>query len=260
MRNPNPPFLELSFYSAGMNEKKLLLRFVEVLTQSGAKFTGEGRAHHGDKISGQNFASITDKTLESVPITDLSDMQRLMDGDNCRLIQVYMELATGIRRDVAEIVTYVSISNAATPNDHHPIGIWTDGDIFSKAQNTTEQCRSPKAGQQVYKKFRALVAALSPSYAAITVSWPLECPTDLSIDSRTSSFRNFYISSKYIGAKRLRDIRDIFTNVYVEDMAEGIYVSCTADFNPLKKSANASMGIQEEWSRTVANWIAALRP
>ena len=93
-----------------MHERDLLLRLVEVLTQSGARFTGEGRVHQGNMIAGQNFASMADKILESVPLVDLSDMQRLMRSEDSRLIQVCLELATGIRPDVAEIITYLSLS------------------------------------------------------------------------------------------------------------------------------------------------------
>ncbi|HEY3290024.1 MAG TPA: hypothetical protein VGK87_07860, partial [Anaerolineae bacterium] len=206
MRNPNPPFLELNFYLSEIDEQKALIQLVETLTKSGAKFVGEGRAHYGENIGGQRFASITDEILNVVPIANLSDMQRMLNSENSRLVQVNMESASGITQGVAEIVTYVSISEDASQKDNHPVAVWTDGSLFSRRANAAGQNRPSLEGKRIYEKFREILSSLRPSYAAITVSWPLECPTDLSIDPRTSAFRNFYISRRFIGDNRLKHI------------------------------------------------------
>jgi hypothetical protein len=232
MKKPKPPFLELSFYFAQSVDSESFTRLVETLIRLGAKFSGYGTVHQGKEFRDHPFASITDFVLESVTICNRSDLTLLSDDPDRRLMQIFMEGASGIKHDVSEIIGYESISQEASDQDHHPLAIWTEGIVFSGIADQKSVAHAQKTGGQVYKQLCLLVEALKPSYAAITVEYNLECPADLRRDVRSLAFRDFFVSGAYLGVNNLKTISDLFQGAYIETVADGLYISCTPEFNP----------------------------
>jgi hypothetical protein len=232
MKRPNPPFLELGFYFANIPEADAFARLITTLLSLGATFTGEASMHRGIGIREKPFASITDAPLPELVTLDAATLMRSLVDPDIRLIEVYLDGAIGVARNAAEIVSYVSVSPEAAHADRHPLAILTEAEIFSGSLRQRFARRARRAGRQVYQRLRALVEATRPAYAAITVEFPLQCPTDLRRDPRSLAFRDFFVSGTYIGAPNLAVAKNLFAGAFVEPLTDGLYISCTKDFNP----------------------------
>ncbi|MBA3943778.1 MAG: hypothetical protein H0X37_04365 [Herpetosiphonaceae bacterium] len=255
MRQPDPPFLELSFYFADRTGREAFTQLVTTLVGFGATFTGEGKAHKGVGLRDQPFGSLSDELREPLPLENSEALTRWTSDPNTRLLQVSMGGATGAIADVAEIVTYESISDEAASVDHHPVAIWTEGELFSGTFPKTHAGQARKVGQQTYERFRLLVEALAPAYAAITTEYGLECPEDLRRDARSYAFQDFFVSRSYLGANKVAKIQNLFAEAYAEPVGDGIYISCHRFFNPEGKDSEAKYGSGQ--SGEVARLIAS---
>ena len=151
-----------------------------------------------------------------------------------RLLEVGLANAIGLAPN--EIVTYSFIRPESVGLDMHPLTILTEGSAFSyPGPYRGVTAKSRRLGKKIYERFIALVTALQPAYAAITVEYSLECPTDLRYDPRSAAFRDFFVSMAYVGESDLRQIKKISKDAYMEAVGDGLYVSCFAPFNPLSK-------------------------
>jgi hypothetical protein len=247
-----PPYLELSFYFAERDEAKSFYGLVEMLVGLGATFAGSGIIHRGQSIRNQPFSSIHDLPQEPVAVHSLADVAQCLRQPDIRLVQVLMEGASGVAPNLSEIVGYESISEEAARQDHHPVAIWTEGTLFSGPAGEPFGATTKETGLRLSERFRRLVERLRPSYAAITLEYDLECPADLKRDPRSLAFRDFYISGEYIGADTLKTIAMLFRAAYIETLAEGLYVSCTAEFNPERR------GLDNEYAQWQSVEVASL--
>lgn len=228
LRKPLPPFLEIGVYHHEWAEADALARLVSTSVELGAKYAGEGRAHIGTGINGQPFADTHAELLETVTITGMDEFTSYLTAPDVRLVQVYMDNVANISDSATEIITYLSISPEAMRLDHHPLAIWAGGEALSGKGSK----RGAVVGDRVCSRFLQFVELLQPDYASITVEYGLECPTDLRHDPRSYAFTDFFISSDYVGSNNLATIRDIFRGAYIQPLANGLYVSCTKNFNP----------------------------
>ena len=258
MKKPGPPFLEFGFYFGDVPETDAFERLVTALLEGGAKFAGTGAAHRGPKIRDEKFASIHDQELETVPLRDLTDMTQCLADPDTRLIQVYLEGASGITSGLIEPVGYLSVSSEAALIDRHPLAIWTEATLFSGPPGQQISERAKDAGKQAYQRFRFLVEKLRPSYAAITVEYALECPADLRRDARSLAFRDFFVSEQYLGADKLKMVEGLFRDAFIERIGDGLYISCSEIFNPMGVKKDAE---EAAWqSVEVAELIASVVP
>lgn len=256
MKRPAPPFLELGFYFANIPEADAFTHLVTALIGNGAKLTGEASVRRGVGVKDMAFSSITDSPLPEPLTTDVSTIMQSLTDPDVRIIEVYMDGAIGLTLNTAEILTYLSISPEAVRTDKHPLAILTEGEVFSGTLRQEFPQRARKAGKQVYHRFCALIEALQPAYAAITVENTLECPTDLRRDPRSLSFCDFFVSRAYIGASKLRTIQTFFSGAFIEPMGDGLYISCTKEFNPEGRSLDTEYAQRQ--SVEVAKLIASL--
>lgn len=238
MNLPNGPFLELSFYFVDRPETAALADFIYLLVELGGECTGEIAVHVGEGIRDQPFTWITEPILEKRPIADLNDLVQQFAAPNQKVIQVYMNNATGIFSDLSEILTYLSISPSATQQDHHPLSIWTEGWMFSGPPDFLAEHAeyATQVGYQIYQRFRTLVERLSPSYAAIMIEQALPCLTDLRDNSSYYLFSYFFVNSSFVGEQHLKQIQEIYGGAYLEQLSNGLYVSSYEYFNPEHKS------------------------
>jgi hypothetical protein len=254
VKKPNPPFLEFGFYFGVTPERDALTQLVKVLLQGGAKFGGTASVHRGKGVRDELFASIHDLELETVSVSNSADMGLLLADPNIRLIQVDMEGASGMTRELIEPVGYQSISSTAAHIDRHPLAVRTEAAPFSGPPSQPAGSGAKEAGKQAYLRFRFLVAELRPAYSAITIEYALECPADLRSDPRSLAFRDFYVSEQFIGADKLRVVENLFEGAFQERIGDGLYVSSSDVFNPMGVGKDAE---ESAWqSVEVAKLIA----
>lgn len=221
------PFLEFNFYWADLSERDALFRLARALVRLDAQFRYGGV----DLVSSAHSA-------QDVDIVDLDGLEDLLTRPDTHVQRLYMEGATGTTRGVAEIITYLSAMEilAAEPRS---LAIWTEG------QWTERWTQETKAGKQhartmgarARKRFCALAEATKPSYAAITVEYPLPTPAELRRGGPGYAFFDFYVSGIYVGQASLMTIQRLYEDAYVEPVGEGIYISCSPYFNPRGKRA-----------------------
>jgi hypothetical protein len=229
MREPEAPFLELHFYLTDNTDPWNLYRVVRELVNLRANLVGSIAVHEGSGVRDSPFRSPLFEDMHDLEMRDLSRFDELLRDENLRPVRVLMTSASGTTEDVAELITFDRISEEAAIQDRHPIAIYTSGDAF----NLDDAEESQRIGLRAYRRFRELVERLKPTYAAITVEEALECLTDLRLKGPSfMAFRNFYVSGREFGGQMLSELRSIFDGAFIEEMADGLYISCWPDFNP----------------------------
>lgn len=255
MKRPDPPYLGLNFYFARADEADAFSSLFKTLLRLGAQFCGEATLRRGDGIRGEPFAAITDSPLPQTVTLDNATLLQLLADPDVRVIQVLMEGAIGTPPDATEILSYTSISPQASNTDQHPLAIWSEGELFSGPFKHTR--RTQLEGRRVYERFRDLVAASRPDYAAITNEMGLECPTDLRRDPRSYAFKDFYVSEDFLGRAKLVKLHEWFQDAYREELADGVYISCNRAFNPNEMELESE---EAQWrSLRVAKLISSVR-
>ncbi len=237
MRKLTAPYMELQFYFDKKSEQTALRDLIMTLLGLGAAFTGDGYVHRGKEIQSKPFAYITDLVRERVDIRSTDEFEYWLVNPDARLISVLMSNASGTTTDIAEVVSFISISEAASQVDRHPLSIWTDGDLFVGSEEKYEQDarKRMKVGLKAYKRFLEIVARLDPAYAAVTVEYSMECPTDLRRDPRSLAF-NFYVSRAYVGESGFARIQNLYADAYTELVGGGLYLSTYESLNPDRRS------------------------
>ena len=254
-KGPEPPYLELSFYLADVTDGAGLSALASEVMRGGARLEGTVRVHRGPRIGERVFASITDEPLQTMSVSDRTALGLLMSDPLVRVIQVDMVGVVSGFPDRTSILTFQSVSVDAAKYDHHPVAVWTDGEVFSGPFRTSRAEEAGKSGMLILRTFLSLVEQLRPSYAAITSEYPLECPFDLRKDPRSLAFCNFYVSASYLQPPARDRIRSLYAEAHVEEFADGLYVSCSREFN---SSAIDLPGLtQQRLSREASRIIAS---
>jgi hypothetical protein len=248
------PYLALNFHYGQEPEQAAFVRVIRALIDLGAALTGEALAHIGTDAR-EPFGFPHEWPRERIPV-EPGNLDRLMRDPEMRPVSVYMFDAGGLGQpQVAEHVGYVGISRAAASVDWHPIGIDTDGAPFAPGAHPD---LARHAGKKIYRRFKALIEGTEPAYAAIPASSGLKCPTDLRLSTNHRGFRDFFVSALYVGAPQMRVIRDLYDGAYMEELADGLYISCCEFFNPARTALPDDPARHAEVARIIA--FAAEQP
>jgi hypothetical protein len=235
MGEPQAPFLELQFYW-NLPEQVAFRQLIMVLLDLGARFSGRAYVHIGNNFRDRSFAGIADEPRYEVDVHDLQELERYLLDPSVRVIEVPMNRATGAAPDeVAETVTYVSISSTASTRDYHPLAIYTDGEMFSGPPGYRDTELADVVGHQIYLRFKTLIESLEPIYAAITSEESLPPPSDLATSSY-NVFRDFYISERHFGQDLVAEIKALYADAYIEPIGDGVYISTSDEPNPSRVS------------------------
>lgn len=238
MKEPMGELLHLSFYLHDQTPSGALIAVVEAMIRDGADFAGIAR---GCKTSNKTQEYFVPKARiyrnEQVRIESMKELHSWLSSPDIQILEILMKNASDTNKDEYVVVTYENISESAAQQDVPPVSILSTGDLFSLARlplsdSNKYMAQSKKAGKKVYTRLKAIVEAINPSYASITIEWPLESPSDLRTDPRSLAFRDFYIKESFIGTTQIDLFKNLYNGAYIEDMKNGIYVSCTREFNP----------------------------
>jgi hypothetical protein len=254
------PALMIQFYFGNIPTREYFVNMIGILVGAGAQFSGRGLVHRGEGLRDAPFVSPTDELLEDIPITDFKQVIDAASDPNMRLVQVEMLGAVGIGES-KDVVTYVYISRESSAQDRHPIAIVADGWMFEGTEEMMDENRglSYRVGRQAYERFRLLVEKTRPEYGSITVGWHLECPSDLRRNPHSASFFDFFVSESYLRGSGIAQVEELFPECYSEKVGDGVFISCTAFFNPDERQAPIPRRSLDNRSIEVAKLIA-LRP
>ncbi|RYG38722.1 hypothetical protein EON81_02870 [bacterium] len=105
-----------------------------------------------------------------------------------------------------------------SPSEQRTVHLFAGGDMFTTGGD-------PKAAHRqtarLQKLLHQLCARTRPTYAAITVDWPLETPDELRRDPNSMAFRDFYLDRS---AFPIDSIRREIQAKKVEEREEGFYI------------------------------------
>lgn len=229
MKIPYAPHVELGFYFSELTGDESLQVLFQFLIAQGAAFTGL-LSVHANQGSSRSFASIYDHPLTDRTVESTDAVHHLLASEGDRVIQIGLQNAVGVVDGTPEVLTQLSIAESSAATDHHPVAIWADGTAFSFPDIETPT-KAKRAGQKVYTAFRKLILGVAPSYAAITVDYGLECPADLTHDSRTYAFTDFYISEDFVGQTGLSTINRKAQGAFQEPLPTGVITCCSQIFS-----------------------------
>lgn len=154
-------------------------------------------------------------------------------GDRVR--EAARELAPNMPPNAKRIAAAGLVGLISEPEELECIGgvlvLRTAGDAFC-GQARRARSRLNALGRIVYRRFVEAAEALPCKYGAILVEYSLEEPKALRDDPRSLAFRNFYLS--HTMRRHLIDevIALAGSDAHVGELAHGVYVSMSAEFNP----------------------------
>ena len=260
-RKIEPPYLEISFYFSDTSESDSFQEIFSVLRKMGTNYlTEEGvLVYQAEYARAENFPSVHHAPSQEIVRMELDELISAMMDEKTKVLQVGLVDAVGTVEGGIELLTYSPISSeAAMRGDHHPISLLTTGGLFALPLEERKPLgQIKKASRKVYQRFCDLVRALSPSYGAITIEYPLECPEDLRIDSRSLAFRDFFMSDSFLGSSSMRKIEDLFKGAHQEKIGDGLYISSSKFMNP--KGRSLPPIYSQKASTRVAELIASRR-
>jgi hypothetical protein len=228
MRTLDAPFLELGFYFADLTDADAFAKVARALMARGSRFLF-AQGWRGPGKRSQPFESIRgDELREPLSIRE-DQLEKALADPDLRIMEISYDHIIGISKAPERLEYFGVFSEIAAQLDRHPIEILAEGQPWSGPHDSE---RGRKPGKKVYQFFRELVVALAPSYAAITVEAPIECPTDLHQDPSNHTFLDFYMSESFIGASNLATIARLYDGAYQERVADGLYISTYRYMNP----------------------------
>lgn len=225
-RPPSPPFVELSFYAHDRPERELLGNVASHLAARGATSTGRALVHSGVGRE-EPFGGPTDSVARAVAVPELS--ADALDAVEGRLVEIEVAGAFRYDRQRHARVTFQRVDKDHVGQDRHPVTVWASGDGFSGPPTATTR----RAGKEVREVFDDLVEAVRPSYAAITVAFPLLSPKGMAADLRTAAYYgDFFLSGGYVGEEALAEVQRaaVAAGCSVAPLADGVVVMSYAPF------------------------------
>jgi hypothetical protein len=216
----NGPFIELGFYFAALSGHEALAKTFRHLLSCGGKCNGTVWIVRGYEIQAKpnSHRSLLPPSLETV--VNPTEIETLLADPNCRVLDIDMRPPDyfGSSRELR--LAQLTIDETSVEKDNNPVAIWLDGSAINLSTETIKP-KKAKLGREVLGAFKRLAASLAPDYAAITVEYGLDCPSDLRNDPNTYAFHNFYVSEKFLGQSALESIRLKFPKAIHEQLSEG---------------------------------------
>ena len=261
MKPINGPFLEYGFYSHTTEDRVLFTDLIQILLSMGAHLVGDGYVF---QIKDDESGLFTDRhlrNLQRIPMTTASDLETYLTDPNLRVVSVEMSGASDTTRDVAECITYLRTSAAASNYRRNPVALQTNGEYFcnfdAEPLVATKRFvqRANTLGLRAYARFIAIVKQIMPSYATLSVERSLKCPMDLKETGDAYLFHDFYVSTAFVGERSMDKLRKKYSSAYIEAINDGYYFSCTRILNPSRTQKETT--IQYDNSLMVSEIIAA---
>jgi hypothetical protein len=219
-----PPFVEPSFYFAGLSSHDALLAVVRHLVDNGADIINGTLGEAGDADA---TANLKFSFAERVAADDIDDLLSVRAEKGRAIADVTL---AGVGQGSAGrnvIVSALPIPEAAVGRDHHPISIACDGRAFEPQVSPAQRKR---AARDVITFFTALVSALRPSYGAILFEYPLPCPYEVAERPDGFEFADCYLSSDYLDDSLTKHASRLRYNGQWLDVADGAIILTSGVF------------------------------
>ncbi len=191
--SPRPPFAEPAFYFAERGTEDAFSLVVDYLAGKGASFS---MALLGGKGNADEMDDLIQYEIERVSVANWRELETVRRATGRAVAGVTLSGVQpgGAGRDVE--VRVLPISEGAVGIDRHPIAIWCDGSAFELHAPVAAKTRR---SEDLLDFFVSTVAALSPAYGSLLISWPLPGPMEVAARPDGFEFADFYVSADYVG-------------------------------------------------------------
>lgn len=221
-----PPWVELGFYKQGTKSIDLLCAVAKVLGDEKVQFH-EWYVGYADRMDGDT-AYFTDAQSGIDWVCSHS-------GEIFAAVSMQSWLVP-VRSGMEKLSCF---DYADTPINNKIVRLVTTGEDYTTGGDPK---RGQKRGIRISQKFRRLCSRLAPTYAAITVEYPLETPEQLLQDASSYAFRNFYLGFADFSPRTVKAVRALLSDAYVEEMDAGVYFSSYSAFNEAGVNAGTASG------------------
>lgn len=186
-----PPFLEFGFWFEERPDREVLIDVAQAVLTLGGTW-GAKSFVHSESDTRRAFAGTTDFPTSAQAIVGSLDSH---ETDKQRLVAVEMFEPGGGHAVVTFGRTEVPVFEG------HTVQLWLSGDEFHGGLR-----RPAPEGVRKVDLFREVVELLDPSYAAISLDWPLATPQGFLNPASAGGFRDFYFSERFGGPAAIERI------------------------------------------------------
>jgi len=187
-----------------------------------------GEAGNSDSIGNLTFSRV-----DQVNIGDREELESLIRSAERTVAGVRLT-NVGVGSSGRDIyVRVLPIPEEAVGRDRHPISLWCDGRAFEPDARPAVKKR---AADGIISLFSSIIAALSPSYGAILVEWPLPCPYEILSRPDGFEFSDAYLGTNYVGESRIKSIAARFGGRKIQ-FENGMLFLSSGLFGEVGKSA-----------------------
>ena len=210
-----PPWVELGFYKQGTKSIDLLCSVAKALGDEKVPFH-EWYLSYADKQD-KDTATFADAQ---------SGIDWIYSHSGEFFASVSMESwLVPVRNGVEKLSCF---DYTDTPINRKIVRLVTTGEDYTTGGDPQ---RGQKRGIRISQKFKGLCSRLAPTYAAITVEYPLETPEQLLQGTGTHAFQDFYLGFADVSPRTVKAIRALLSDSYVEELETGLYFSSSWAFN-----------------------------
>jgi hypothetical protein len=240
LRDPYPPWLEYSFYVHERPSVDGFADLVGAVVADGA-IAVEAAFYRGPGMRGRLAESLLQEWHEKpqrleAPAAD--DVEALLLDPDVLVIAVDLENSKGLVPEAREQILFCQpYETDAVRAGRIPFELRTDGELLDFAPPAAQA----KVGIATYERFRRLCEAVRPDYAACAEEENVEAVLDL----EAFAFSEFYVRTGFLGEERARRLRALYAEAFVEEWADGFFVSTWPPGNP------AGIGIPYEPTRAI---------
>jgi len=233
-QEPSGEMVGLDFYFGSLSSADAIEAVTKQCLESGGVF--------GNTIYVAEFEGARDSSFEGIYSDEVGRRQISIDSlplclsdKNKRVVRIPIKGAIGIDTSTADVVTFNSISKAASVCDSHPVSIVAEGWFFSTPGYEQKALRS---GERCWRRFLRYCQTLEPDYAAILNENSLPSFRDLKDAKDCRCFCDFFVSAKIYGERLVSQLEGMYPDAYVERVGKGIFISVSAVYNPKKLKIN----------------------
>lgn len=215
VRPPLPPFVELGFYSEHLRPKDFLLSVAALLAERGGRAESY-HVHRGRGIVGSK--SVSEHERVRFPLDSLAGLSELRDD---LLISVEMSNALSYENGRFTTITRVIDEVDSSASLVAVLGSGTDFEGPKAA-------KFGKAGREVKEIFLSIVRATEPSFATITVDWPIASPRAIQGSVKAEAdYSDYFVAESFLGAAAIDELSALEGSVRI---ADGLLVLTTGCF------------------------------
>jgi hypothetical protein len=207
--------VELGFYSDHLRPEALLLSVTAALAERGGHVES-CHVHRGRGELGSN--SVTEHERVRLPLDNLAGVDELR-GD----LLISVEMSNALKYDNGHYTTVTRVIDRVDPSASL-VAVLGSGANFEGPK----AAKFGKAGRELKEVFLSIVRATEPSFATLTVDWPIVSARAIQESGKaTADYSDYFLAERFVGAAAIEELSTLEDSVRTDD---GVLVLTTGCF------------------------------